>query len=72
MSLDEFNRIETGMTYEQVVGIVGGPGEQLAHTEIAGYVGDVYMWHGEGGLGANSNVQFQNGKVIGKAQFGLR
>jgi hypothetical protein len=30
------------------------------------------MWDGEGGLGANANVQFQNGNVIGKAQFGLR
>jgi hypothetical protein len=72
MSLDEFNQIATGMSYDQVVQIVGGPGTQLAHTEIAGYVGDVYMWDGEGGLGANSNVQFQNGRMIGKAQFGLR
>ena len=72
MSLAEFNQIQTGDDDEQVVGIVGGPGSQTVHTEIAGITGDIYMWDGEGGLGANANVQFQNGKVIGKSQFGLR
>ncbi len=72
MSLDEFNQTQTGMSYEQVAGIVGSPGEQLSHYEVAGYVGDNYKWDGEGGLGANANVQLQNGKVIGKSQFGLR
>jgi hypothetical protein len=61
------------MNYYEVVGIVGGPGRQQRHSDIAGNVGDVYTWKGEGvgSFDANVFVQFQNGAVVSKVQFGL-
>lgn len=68
----EFAAIQAGMTVAQVRGIVGGPGTVMAETTIAGFTGLVLGWTGEGGsLGANAIVQFQDGVVITKAQFGL-
>lgn len=71
MSKAEFDQITTGMSYESVVSIVGGPGELLSESGIAGYVTKMYMWEGSCGLGANSNAMFQNGALVSKAQFGL-
>jgi hypothetical protein len=42
MSLDEFNRVTTGMTYDQVVEVVGGPGEQQSHFESGGFSSESY------------------------------
>jgi hypothetical protein len=71
MSLDEFNRVTTGMTYDQVVEVVGGPGEQQSHFESGGFSSESYKWSGQDGI-STAMVQFQNGKVSGKFQFGLR
>lgn len=74
ISLSEFNQIVTGMTYDEVVEIVGGPGQVLSQTDLgigAEYATVMYMWEGEGMLGANANVMFQGGEVYSKAQFGL-
>lgn len=75
ITLEEFNNIETGMTYEQVVEIIGGEGTVLSETDITGneqYKTTIYKWDGEGSLGANANVTFQGGKVVAKAQIGLK
>lgn len=74
ISLEEFNQIETGMSYEEVVEIVGGEGTVLSESDITGdgqYKTTIYSWDGNGMLGANANVTFQGDKVISKAQFGL-
>ena len=74
MSMAEFEQIKSGMTYAEVVAIVGGPGKLLSES---GNPGDqfhtaMYMWEGEGGFGANANVTLQGEHVMAKAQFGLR
>lgn len=71
MTLQTFNQIQPGMSYEQVVALVGRPGNLVAETNIAGYDDKVYMWQGVGGTGANANVTFQNDEEVSKAQFGL-
>ncbi len=71
ITASEFAAIRTGMTVDQVRAVVGGSGEVLAETDIAGMKGLVLMWEGRGSIGANANVQFQDGRVIGKAQIGL-
>ena len=74
ITLEEFNQIETGMTYEQVVEIIGIEGTVMSESDITGngqYKTTIYSWEGEGTLGANANITFQGGKVISKAQFGL-
>ncbi len=74
ITMDEFNAIKTGMTYQEVFDIVGGRGETISESDIG--LGDeyytvMYEWQGEGIPGANANVMFQGGKVVNKAQFGL-
>jgi hypothetical protein len=68
----EYDRVKMGMSYVEVVDILGPPDEELSQSEIAGYVTVMYMWEGSGGLGANLNIMFQNDRVVNKAQFGLR
>lgn len=72
ITISEFNRIETGMSYEEVAEIIGSSGQLSSKVDMAGIVTEIYMWNGYGSIGANANVTFQNGKVIGKAQAGLK
>ena len=75
ISLEEFNKIETGMTYEEVCAIIGGEGTLSSSVDMgigAEYKTEIYQWTGHGSLGANANVTFQGGKVMSKAQFGLK
>ena len=75
ISLDEFNKIENGMSYSEVCDIVGGEGTLSSSSDIglgAEYKTDLYQWSGDGSIGANANVMFQNNKVISKAQVGLK
>ena len=75
ISLEEFNAIETGMTYEEVCGIIGGEGTLGSSVDVGvgeQYKTEIYQWTGEGTLGANANVTFQGGKVVSKAQMGLK
>ena len=69
-TLAKFNRIEDGMTYEQVKAIMGVGGEHVSHVGVAGTTADVVAWKNQDG--SNMLVTFSNGRVAGKAQFGLR
>ena len=75
ISLEEFNKIETGMTYKEVCDIVGGEGTLGSSVDVGigdEYKTEIYQWTGDGSIGANANVTFQAGKVISKAQIGLK
>ncbi len=65
----EYNKIEIGMTYDEVCGIIGSYGKELSRVSIKGYETVLIMWEGKGPVGANANVTFQNGKVMSKAQL---
>lgn len=69
ISADEFARIQEGMTYSEVVAIVGEPGEEISSSNMAGYTTKMYSWQNFDG--SNANVMVQNGRVVMKAQFGL-
>jgi hypothetical protein len=70
VSMAQFSSLKTGMTLEEAIAILGGPGEELSSNDIAGIQTVMYMWKGAGV--ANMNAMFQNGKLIQKAQFGLK
>lgn len=76
MSLEEYNAIEDGMSYTQVVEIVGCEGTEQSSSNIEAGSYSVktimYTWEGNGGAGSNANVTFQNDEVVSKAQFGLK
>ena len=71
MTMDKFNRIENGMTYRQVVEIVGTEGTVLSSSEILGVTTTMYYWYGSDGI-SNANIMVQDGVVISKSQFGLQ
>ena len=78
-TLAEFNKIEEGMSYREVVAIIGVEGELQSRHTIPGEEGvsdpvttEVYQWSGVGGFGtAAMNVTFKNDAVKSKTQFGL-
>jgi|GEM_PF-2139069 len=71
MNATNFNRIREGMTYDEVIAIVGPPSELLSSSEFSGIRTQVYMWKVGVFSGANANAMFQDGKMVSKAQFGL-
>lgn len=72
ITLAEFQQVKNGMTYEEVVKIIGGQGTLQSEAGDGKYKIEMYSWDGEGGFGANANVTFQGGKVTAKAQIGLQ
>lgn len=73
----KFNRIQNGMSYRDVVNILGASGEELSSNRIEGVPGvmksvetAMYMWKNPDG--SNMNAMFQNGKLMQKSQFGLK
>lgn len=72
ITMDEYNQIQTGMTYDEVVAIVGSPGEVISTSTVAGYTVTMVAWYGDSYSGANANVTFSNGEVTAKAQIGLK
>ena len=71
MSLAQFNQIQTGMSYEDVQKIVGSAGTVLSESSIGGISIRIVSWLGNGSLGSNAAITFQNGAVSGKSQAGL-
>jgi hypothetical protein len=73
VTLNEFNQIQNGMSYEEVVAIIGGEGNLLSESGEKGseFYTVMYDYKGEGSFGANANFMFQSGKLQNKAQFGL-
>lgn len=69
-TLDKFNQIETGMTYEEVVEIMGSEGTVMSETEVIDIKTTMYYWYAKNGI-ANMNIMIQNDKVVSKAQIGL-
>jgi hypothetical protein len=66
----QYDRIRDGMSYEQVLDVIGTDGQELSRSNMAGYSTVVYSWTNPNG--SNMNAMFQNDRLINKAQFGLR
>jgi hypothetical protein len=66
----QYDRIREGMTYEQVLDVIGTDGQELSRSNMAGYSTVMYSWTNPNG--SNMNAMFQNDRLINKAQFGLR
>ncbi len=72
ITLEEYNKIETGMTYEEVAEIIGSKGTVSSQVEMNGINNTIITWYGNGVAGSNANVTFINNEVQGKAQVGLK
>lgn len=73
VTLAEFNRIREGMSYKQVVDIIGFKGNVMSESTMMGIRTVMYSWENDELFSiANMNAMFQNGKLVSKAQFGLK
>ena len=70
ITLEEFNQIKTGMSYEEVVEIVGSEGTVMSEASVMDSTTTIYSWYADNGI-ANANVTISDGKVMAKAQIGL-
>lgn len=70
ITLDEFNQIQTGMSYQEVVAIIGSEGELQSESEVAGITTKMYYWSGKG-IVSSASFMFQNDSLISKSQIGL-
>ena len=71
VTMEKFTAINEGMTYEEVVKILGSEGEVISSNELAGIKTVMYKWNGTSVM-SNMNATFQNGKMVSKAQLGLK
>ena len=72
ITMEEYNKIKMGMTYEEVKEIVGSAGEVTSQAGSGGYNITIITWYGNGVAGSNANVTFTNNEATAKAQVGLR
>ncbi len=70
VTMDEYNRVQQGMTYEQVVDIVGEEGQEVGRTLDLRTKTVLYRWANPDG--SYMVAMFQNGRVAQKAQYGLK
>ena len=69
ITLEKFNRIQKGMTIEQVEKIFGASGKVIAENNSSNSIGRVYSWKNP--QGSNAIIEFKDGQVVAKAQAGL-
>lgn len=72
VTMTGFNSVEMNMTYKQVVEIIGWADEKLSEVEIMDINFQMLVWTQPGTWGGNCNITFENGRVVAKAQAGLR
>lgn len=79
ITLAEFDAIQVGMTYEQVVNIIGGTGEKTFEydwgedfAKLCGYrVSTSYNWDGIEDF-SSASISFNDNIVESKTQYGLK
>lgn len=70
VTLEQYNQVQDGMTYDEVVSIFGGKENSSSESEIAGIKSEVKTWNGNGTFSVVS-IGFTDGKVSSKSQTGL-
>lgn len=69
ITLEKYNQAQEGMSYKQVVAILG-EGQILSQSEILGMDTTMYAWINKDG--SNANLTFQGDVLQLKAQFNLK
>jgi hypothetical protein len=71
VTLDEYNRLQNSITYNEASSIIGEPGQEMSRVELPGTPSTImYSW--QNADGSNMNATFQDDKLVTKAQFGLK
>lgn len=69
-TLEKFNQIQTGMTYQEVVEIMGEEGTLSTESSYGNQTMQIYYWYAKNGI-SNATISFTNGIVSAKSQIGL-
>ncbi len=74
VTLYEYNLLSVGDSYEEAVAVIGSHGKLMSEAgeKGSGSYTVTYMWDGEGEIGANAILLFQDNKLTTKAQSGLK
>ena len=67
----KFNKVKDGMTYAEVVKIMGGPGKKISESASGDIHVAMFGWYGEDPTTVGV-VSFLNGAVNAKQQQGLK
>jgi hypothetical protein len=70
VTLANYNRIQIGMTYQEVVAVFGGPGVRTAQIKLVGNWMEFYSWMDT--AGGQATIVFREGCVIQKSEDRLR
>jgi hypothetical protein len=70
LSLNKYNQIKKGMTYQEVVSILGSEGTQVTSSGEGEYKVETYKWEDE--EFQFLSVVFMGGKVYSKVESGLK
>lgn len=71
-TLDQFNRLRDGVSYDTISRMLGDPGTVMSEVNLAGIHTVMIQWSNDNPLDGGLNATFQNGRLIAKAQFGLK
>jgi hypothetical protein len=72
ITLNSFQSLGMGTSYEDAVRILGCKGDEVSRTDIAGLGNSaIYTWHEPKTTFPSVTVMFSNDKLISKSQFGL-
>ena len=63
-----FDKIEDGMTYDEVCNLLGERGKSISEIKTDGVTTSVYMWYGSGKA---ISVSFQSNKAVAMTESGL-
>ncbi len=75
VTLDEYNRLKSGMSENEVWDIIGGQCTNTGTTDLgigSQYVTISYGCNGKGSIGSNVILMFQGGKLNIMSQTGLK
>jgi hypothetical protein len=68
ISMSDYQKIQNGMTYQEVVNILGKEGEERSSSSYY----TIYLWNDGTGSGGNLTASFTNGRLTSKSQIGLK
>ena len=72
ITMQEFQSLQTGMSYERCVQIINGYGQKTSEMSIGDITTTTYSWEGYGSIGASATLTFSNNQLYSKVQYGLR
>ncbi len=70
VTLASYERVQIGMTYDEVAAVFGGPGVRTAQIKVGGEWLEFYSWKDIGD--GHATIVFKNGRVSEENQNGLR